>query len=446
MAVEGTLALVMAKTTSTDTQGSRAPRALLAGVAVVSALVAIAAVGAVVYIRYVSSGLDQREVGGLSEALGDDPVNVIVLGSDTREGLTPGEQAVHGTTQDVGGRRSDTLILVHLDPRRDKAVLVHFPRDLRVDIPGRGMDKINLAYNVGGPSLVVQTVNRFTGLPIHHYVEVNFVGFREVVDSLGGVRMCVDRPLIDPVSLLNIKHAGCSTFDGRRALAFVRARNVEGDAIPDFSRIARQQQFIRALLNKLLRVGTLVNPGVVRNVAENITTDAELSTTDLLSLGNELRSLAASGPGGSTGVDFRTVPSAPQEIGGTAFVVADETKSQKLFDQLRLGQPLGSLGKFQVGTAASPANIKVVVLDAGGGDRAQQVEAALHRAGFIVQDLRDAPPGMQGSEVLYRARKEGLANVVKAFFPELEVSPAPKGILQGAAVAVLVGADFPVSA
>jgi LCP family protein required for cell wall assembly len=370
---------------------------------------------------------------------------VIVLGSDTREGLTPQEQEAHGTTEDVGGRRSDTLILVHLDPRREKAVLVHFPRDLRVEIPGRGMDKINTAYNVGGPNLVVETVKRFTGLPIHHYVEVNFVGFREVVDSLGGVRMCVDRPLIDPLARLRIPRAGCSTFDGRRALAFVRARNVEGDAIPDFSRIARQQQFIRSLLNKLLRVGTLVNPGVVRNVAQNVTTDATLETTDLLALGNELRSLAATGPGGATGVDFRTVPSAPQEIGGTAFVIADETKSRKLFERLRLGEPLGSLGKFQVGTAASPATIKVVVLDAGGGERAEQVQAALHRAGFIMLNGRDAPPDLRRSEVLFKSGNDGLADVVKAFFPNLDVRPAPKGILRGAAVAVLVGDDFPAA-
>lgn len=440
--MKGTLAVVMAKPTPTRTWASRAPRPLLAGVAVLSALVAIGSVGAVVYIRYVAEGLKQTSVEHLSEVIGDDPVNVVVLGSDTREGLTEAEQEAHGTTEDVGGKRSDTLILVHLDPRREKAVLVHFPRDLRVEIPGRGVDKVNLAYNMGGPSLVVDTVKRFTGLPIHHYVEVSFVGFREVVDSLGGVRVCVDRPLVDPLSGLNIRNAGCSTFDGQRALAFVRARNVEGDAIPDFSRIARQQQFIRALLNKLLRVGTVVNPGVVRNVAENITTDAELSATDLLQLGTELRGLAETGPSGATGVDFRTVPSAPQEIGGTAFVVADERKSDSLFERLRLGKPLGSLGKFQVGTKASPATIKVVVLDAGGGDRAEQVQAALHRAGFIMLPGRDAPEGLGESEVLYREGKEGLAEVVKGYFPNLVVRPAPQGVLRGAAVAVVVGENF----
>jgi LCP family protein required for cell wall assembly len=444
LALEGTLAVIMAKPTPTRTSSaSTAPRPLIAGVAVLSALVAIAAAGAIVYIRYVAGGLNQTSVQHLSEVIGDDPVNVIVLGSDTREGLTEEEQRAHGTTEDVGGRRSDTLILVHLDPRREKAVLVHFPRDLRVEIPGRGMDRINIAYNVGGPSLVVETVKRFTGLPVHHYVEVNFVGFREVVDSLGGVRMCVDRPLIDPVSLLNIKNAGCSTFNGKRALAFVRARNVEGDAIPDFSRIARQQQFIRALLNKLLRVGTLVNPGVARSVAENVTTDANLSATDLIELGNELRSLAATGPSGATGVDFRTVPSRPEEIGGTAFVVADETKSRLLFQRLRSGKALGSVGAFQVGTEASPATIKVVVMDAGGGERAERVHGALHRAGFTLLGLTDAPPSLRRSEVLFRKGKESLAEVVKGFVPSLDVRPAPRGLLRGAAVAVIVGDDFP---
>lgn len=441
--MEGTLTVIMAKPTPTHPWASRAPGSLLAGVAVLSALVAIGAVGAVVYIRYVSGGLNRTDVEGLVSVVGEDPVNVVVLGSDSREGLTPEEQAAHGTTEDVGGKRSDTLILVHMDARREKAVLVHFPRDLRVEIPGRGMDKINTAYNVGGPSLVVETVKRFTGLPIHHYVEVNFVGFREVVDALGGVRMCVDRPLVDSLSRLNIRKAGCSTFDGKRALAFVRARNVVGDAIPDFSRIARQQQFIRALLNNLLRVGTLVNPGVARSVAENITTDAELSATDLLDLGNGLRSLAATGPSGATGVDFRTVPSAPQEIGGGAYVVADEAKTRRLFDRLRLGQPLGSIGAVQVGTAPSPATIKVVVLDAGGGERAEQVGAGLDRAGFVVLGVKDAPASLRRSEILFRAGRESRAGIVKAFFPDLNTRSARGGVLGGAAVAVVVGDDFP---
>jgi LCP family protein required for cell wall assembly len=432
----------MAKPTPTVTPRSRALRPLLAGVAVASALLSIASVGAVVYLRYVGGGLNRTDVGGLAAAVGEDPVNVIVLGSDSREGLTEEEQRAHGTTQDVGGQRSDTLILVHLDPRREKAVLVHFPRDLRVEIPGRGQDKINLAYNLGGPSLVVDTVKRFTGLPIHHYVEVNFVGFREVVDALGGVRICVDRPMFDEVSFLRIEKAGCSTFNGRRALAFVRARNVEGDAIPDFSRIARQQQFIRALLNKLLRVGTLANPTVARNVAENVTTDAELSGTDLLALGNELRSLAATGPSGATGVDFRTVPSVPQEIGGTAFVVADEAKSRQLFERLRMGRPLGSVGAVQVGTPPSPATIKVVVLDAGGGEKARDVEAALLRAGFAVIGVEDAPASFRRSEVLFRAGRESRAEVVRAFFPDLEAHPAKGGVLGAAGIAVVVGEDY----
>jgi len=176
---------------------------------------------------------------------------------------------------------------------------------------------------------------------------------------------------------------------------------------------------------------------------ENITTDAELSATDLLDLGNGLRSLAATGPSGATGVDFRTVPAAPQEIGGGAYVVADEAKTRRLFDRLRLGQPLGSIGAVQVGTAPSPATIKVVVLDAGGGERAEQVGAGLDRAGFVVLGVKDAPASLRRSEILFRAGRESRAGIVEAFFPDLNTRSARGGVLGGAAVAVVVGSDFP---
>ena len=170
-----------------------------------------------------------------------EPVNVLLLGSDSRAGLTR-EERESLSISPAEGRRSDTIILVHFDPRRGKAVLVHFPRDLRVDIPGRGPGRINEAFRVGGPRLMIRTVRRFSGLPIHHYVEIDFNGFRRLVDSLGGLRMCVDRPMHDQRAGLQIPRAGCYRFDGNRALAFVRARNVEGDLIPDTSENATGEQ------------------------------------------------------------------------------------------------------------------------------------------------------------------------------------------------------------
>jgi anionic cell wall polymer biosynthesis LytR-Cps2A-Psr (LCP) family protein len=151
---------------------------------------------------------DSVEVDPEPEAEEQRPINVLILGSDTREGLTPEEQAQIGTEADVDGERSDTIIFAHFDPRRDHAVLVHFPRDLLVDIPGYGQDKINAAYTVGGPDLTLRTVRELTGLPIHHFVEVGFVGFRDIVEALGGVEVCVHHPLRDTLAGLNLPRAG----------------------------------------------------------------------------------------------------------------------------------------------------------------------------------------------------------------------------------------------
>src|SRR5918996_6012633 len=241
--------------------------ALAGGAAVVASTSAVWGIN--LYLSIEGGRPRSVEIRGLAQEsdFAHRPRNVLLLGSDTRAGLSPEEQAAFGSPETVGGERSDTIILLHIDPRRDQAVVVHFPRDLRVEVPGHETTKINAAYEYGGPSLVVRTVHRYTDLPIHNYMEIDLAGFQDLVDTLGGVRMCVDRPLHDELAGLDIDKAGCHTLDGAESLAFVRARNIEGDTIPDFSRIARQQQFIRAMLNRLLRVGTVVNPGVVRNVA-----------------------------------------------------------------------------------------------------------------------------------------------------------------------------------
>ena len=140
---------------------SRAPRRLFLLVAgLLSLALATAATGAITMLNYLEGSLRQHEVEGLDDrgsggggsgsALAGQVLNILLVGSDSREALSEEEQAIAGDAEDVAGQRSDTLILVHLDPRRNKAVLVHFPRDLRVEIPGHGADRINTAYNTGG--------------------------------------------------------------------------------------------------------------------------------------------------------------------------------------------------------------------------------------------------------------------------------------------------------
>jgi LCP family protein required for cell wall assembly len=408
----------------------------------VAAILAGGAVYSIWLLNYVERNVEQVRIPETDPEVPGRPMNVLVLGSDSRARLSQAEQVEKGGPEDVDGERSDTIILAHFDPGRNKAVLVHLPRDLLVEIPGHGQGKINEAFHLGGPRLMVRTVQRFTGLPIHHYVEVDFVGFRTMVDALGGVRMCVNRPMFDELARLRIPRAGCYRFDGEKALAFVRARHVEGDLIPDFARIARQQQFIRALLNKLLSVNSLVRvPSLVRLATENVTTDSRLSGPDILYLGDKLRDLAQQDPTGAKTVDLRVVPSVPQEIGGVSYVVAEQPQARRLFRALELGKRLRTLGTVQRGTQVSPGVIEVWVLDAGAPQAAEQAESRLRRAGFIVRGIREAPPGLERSAILYRRGAEDRALTVSGYFPELRQRQARARLFSGADVALVVGQD-----
>lgn len=421
---------------------SRTRRILLAITGYVTALVSLLALGAIGLILYADAQIQRVEVSALAREF-NGPINVLLLGSDTREVLSEEEQETKGGPEDVAGVRSDTIILINLDPNRERATLVHFPRDLLVTIPGHGQDKINAALDIGGPDLVVRTIQRFTGIPIHHYLEVNFVGFRSLVDALGGVEVCVDRPLFDELAELDIPDAGCYTFDGDTALAFVRARNVEGDLIPDFSRIARQQQFIRALLNELISPSSIVQlPSLVQLAARNVTTDTRLTATDLLFLGSQLRDLAGE-IGSGKSVDLRVVPAIPQTIEGISYVIAVQPETQRLFEAIRDGRPLGDLGTVQVGTPLSPALIRVQVLDAGVGQEGTiQVVDLLRRAGFIVLGTSGAPAGEEGSAILYGRGGRALAETVAGFFPGLPIREGSAGVLRGADIAIVVGPDY----
>ena len=368
------------------------------------------------------------------------PRNVLVLGSDSRRGLTEEEQAQAGDPGDLEGERSDTIILLHIDPRREQAVIVHFPRDLRVEIPGHGSDKINAAYELGGPNLAVRTVKEFTGLPVHNYVEVSLAGFQRIVDLMKGVRICVDRPMRDPLAGLNLPEAGCYWMDGRTALAFVRARHIEGDTIPDFSRIRRQQQFMRAFFNKLISVGSFLDASLVREATRQVTTDDRIEAVDLIALGQELRKLAEEDPSGAESLDFRVVPGRA----GSSFVYPIMKEANRLFDALRTGRPLPPVGLAPEGLGESPAVIRVRVLQAGAFSDAASVANQLRNSGFIVLQTEPAPPSYRDSQILFSAEKPGRGRVVHGYpyVEDLELEEGLPFVLDGADVAVVVGEDY----
>ncbi|KAA0919864.1 LytR family transcriptional regulator [Dietzia sp. ANT_WB102] len=208
---------------------------------------------------------------------GNTPGTVTLLvGTDSREGLTAEQQAQlsTGSESDAGGKRTDTMMLVYTPRGRDRTMLISLPRDLLVDIPGYGENKLNAAYTFGGPPLLTQTLEQQTGIRIDHYAEIGFGGFAGIVDAVGGVDICIEEPINDPLAGLDLA-AGCQTLAGPQALGFVRTRY--GFAEQDLQRVRNQRQFLGALMHKTLSPGNLLNPftsvPLLNSGAEAVTVD-----------------------------------------------------------------------------------------------------------------------------------------------------------------------------
>ncbi|BBW99814.1 hypothetical protein MMOR_07510 [Mycolicibacterium moriokaense] len=182
----------------------------------------------------------------------------LLVGSDSRQELTPEQQAELNTGGDLGTGRTDTILLVHIPGfgSSTPTTMVSIPRDSYVEIPGYGSDKINAAFVEGGAPLLAQTVEQATGLHMDHYAEIGFDGFAVMVDAVGGVTMCPDQPIDDPLAGINLP-AGCQKLDGRTALGYVRTR-----ATPraDLDRMVNQRAFMSALLRRATSPAVWLNP------------------------------------------------------------------------------------------------------------------------------------------------------------------------------------------
>ena len=189
--------------------------------------------------------------------VGDTPgTNWLLIGSDSREGMTAAQQAEYATGGDTGPARTDTIMLIHIPSSGGPTEIISIPRDSYVSIPGQGKDKINAAFAIGGASLLVQTFENATGVRIDHYAEIGFGGFAGMVDAVGGIQMCLDAPLADDKAGINLS-AGCQTLDGKNALGFVRSRNFPN---ADLQRVQNQRMFLSALMSKATSITTLLNP------------------------------------------------------------------------------------------------------------------------------------------------------------------------------------------
>ncbi len=265
--------------------------------------------------------------------------NWLLVGSDSREGLTLEEQQQLRTGQDEGAQRTDTIMLVHIS--NSGTTLVSLPRDSYVYIPEhtdlegnlqeQRRNKLNAAYSQGGAPLLVETVEFNTGLKIDHYMEIGFKGIRDLTDAVGGVDICVPQDYNDEKSNLNVK-AGCQELDGVTALAYVRMRYA--DPKGDIGRIERQQQYLGAVMKKVSQVTTLLNPIAMYRVSSAGTDSVILgegdSIKDVGRLGLAMRSIAS----GSGKIATVPISDPAAETAAGSSVIWDKDAAIEFFAQL----------------------------------------------------------------------------------------------------------------
>jgi LCP family protein required for cell wall assembly len=419
----------------------RAGKIALIGGLIIALLLGAAAVGVYRWVNHKFQQTHREDIRVDPLPGAGQPVNILVLGSDRRdvvEGTARNLRQFHGGS---GGQRSDTIILIHVAGDGRSATALSFPRDLRVQIPGKtGFSKINAAYN-GGPNLVIDTIKQLTGLPVHHYVEVNFAAFRNIVNAIGGVVICVTRGYEDIESGLYLPGKGCYNMNGDTALAFARMRKADPEG--DFGRIKRQQLFMRTLMSRLTSISFLTDlPRLIRLVNAvvgtkndpGIITDKNLKLSEVKGVANKLAGFKQSS------VDFRIVPSLPKYLGGVSFVIAIEDQAKALYKALLDDTALPPFGKTGL-SIPQPADVSVRILNGSQVPTLGKVfSERLGAAGFRIRDVGEADRHDYGVTYIYFAPGAELkAKLLEDRFPGSRVRASLA--IERADILIILGND-----
>ena len=380
-----------------------------------------------------------------------DPINIVLMGSDTREGK--GDSGAYGNSSEITGARSDTTIVVHISGDRQHAMAVSIPRDSSVTLPmcktPDGTTKggyhaiFNAAFELGGPTCTVKLITQLTGLDINHYVVVDFAGFKNVVDALGGVDVCLKNPVNDPDSHL-VLSAGEHTISGNQALAFVRARKTIGDG-SDLSRIQRQQEFLSSAIRKATSAGVLANPfqlySVAKAAAKSLTTDPDLANIEAL----QNLALMTSDVKPSS-IVFATVPTTYDDNGSSVTWVPSE--SQELWDAMRNDEQwpaAASTGVDGKPLTAAPADITVNLQNASGvSGQALKFSQLLANERYQIGTVTSASKKSQ-SVILYNPNYDAQAEAARTLSYATGLPTRATTSQYGSAVTLLVGSDMPTS-
>ncbi len=415
--------------------------------------------------------------------------NFLIVGMDSRAGANANIGA--GDTEDAGGARSDTVMLVNIPASRKRVVAVSFPRDLAISPirceawnPDSGTygpiydektgtmgprmvyteTKLNSAFSFGGPKCLVKVIQKLSGLSINRFIAIDFVGFARMVEALGGVEVCSTTPLRDYELGTVLAHAGRQVINGATALNYVRARQVTTESNGDYGRIKRQQLFLSSLLRSLISEDTLFNLNKLNNVVNMFIGDSyvdNISTKDLVELGQSLQGMAAGH------ITFLTVPTGITDQNGdepprttdmkalfAAIINDDPLPLENDHNAQRLGAtpttapttttkaPQGPANEIQHAQVTTTSPREVTVQVSNGTSTTGLATTAtnqLKRDGFNVMNPDDYPSSLKATTVFFSPGNEQAAATVASAFGNSKVERVT-GI--GQVIQVVLGPDF----
>ena len=425
---------------------------MLIGLNVFIAFCLVATASAYGYLRWRYGDIPKLALGEVLRGGGQDdpgePMNVLLVGSDTRAGVSKAEEKKFGTTKDVGEEHSDTMMVLRADPKAKRAAILSIPRDLYVPIAGTNRrDRINTAIQGdGGVSRLITTIRQELGIPIDHYVQVDFNGFRGIVDAVGGVTIPFEAPARDRVTGLNVPRAGCIELAGEQALAYARSRAYQYyeagrwhvDPRGDLGRIERQQKFVRRMMKSAIARG-IRNPikanALISAGIKNVTIDDQFSTADIRRLGERFRSLDPEA------VETLPLPTVDVTIRATGAQVLElkEPDAKQVIDRFNGITPPAPAQLPRV----IPGTVRVRVLNGSGrGGEATQTSTGLQRAGFVVSGSGDAEHFRHTRPIVrYGAGQREKALVLQAYV-EGGASIVEDRTLAGGDLVLVTGSSF----
>ncbi|MDY0086987.1 MAG: LCP family protein [Coriobacteriia bacterium] len=350
----------------------------------------------------------------------EQPFNLLLLGSDAR--------------LDEEAARADTIIVARVDPADHRVWMLSIPRDTRVEIPGHGVNKINAATAMGGPSLMIDTVEEYLGLPINHYMEVDFSGFQGIVDAMGGIYIDVDVEINDAKAASHspgrrARHIapGYQLLDGEYALTYVRSRNFPDS---DFTRMRHQQNFFKALAKQSSSWGNLLKlPKMAKELSKYVVTD--MSMSQVLDLAQAFKGV------GTENIQAATLPGEWK----SPYVWVDEEMKNHLVSQMLAGGDIEAKDVPEVEKA--PEDITVSVRNGAGiSGVAAQAAARLQARGFQVEEVGNANQFVYEETLIVYRDDESAAQTVASALPKGRLVPSRGMYAFSTDVLVVVGSDW----